>query len=260
MADAAYGLWPLVVLNTLLFIVFAASFFRPRSRRDWRAMGAYRRQIMKTPATRAARRRTALTVAAATLVAGLTLTGCGDDSSGTPATTSPTNTTAPATVEPGAHNRADVDFAQQMIPHHRQAIAMSQMAESHAATRSVKELADQIEKAQEPEIRTMTGWLQAWGEQVPEGMYGMHDTDGMDGMDDGGMMGRQQMMDLDHASSRNFDSMFLTMMIQHHEGAVTMAKAEQQNGAYGPAKDLADQIIKTQTAEITHMRDILHGS
>ncbi|MEU2233528.1 DUF305 domain-containing protein [Streptomyces vietnamensis] len=218
---------------------------------------------MKTT-LRTARRRTALTAAAAALVAGLALTGCGDDSSSTPAATSPIATTAPPTVEPGARNQADITFAQQMIPHHRQAIAMSQMAESHAATRSVKELAQQIEKAQEPEIRTMTGWLQAWGEQVPEGMYGMHDTEGTDGMDDGGMMhgmmGRQQMMDLDHASGRNFDTMFLTMMIEHHEGAVIMANAEKQHGAYGPAKDLADQIIKTQTAEIAHMRDMLHGS
>ncbi|MER5207975.1 DUF305 domain-containing protein [Streptomyces sp. NPDC002825] len=214
---------------------------------------------MKT-ATRTARRRTALTVAAAALVAGLTLTGCGDDGRGTPAPTSPTSTTASATVEPGAHDQTDVDFAQQMIPHHRQAIAMSRMAESHATSGGVRELADRIEKAQEPEIRTMTDWLQAWGEQVPEGMYGMQGTDGMvDGGMMHGMMGPRQMTDLDHASGRNFDTMFLTMMIRHHEGAVAMAGAEKQNGAYGPAKDLAEHIIKTQTAEIAHMRDMLHG-
>ncbi|MFD8645118.1 MULTISPECIES: DUF305 domain-containing protein [Streptomyces] len=211
-------------------------------------------------ATRTARRRLAATAAAAAVTAGLVLAGCDSDGTSTPASTPPaTFTQAPATAQDGAHNQADVTFAQQMIPHHRQAIAMSQMAKTHAATRDVKALADQIEKAQEPEIRTMTGWLTAWGEEVPRGMYGMHDDMGQtSGMP--GMMSGRQMMDLDHGSGRAFDTMFLTMMIEHHEGAITMAKTEKQNGAYTPAKNLADQIIETQTAEIAHMREMLHGS
>ncbi|MEU2231658.1 DUF305 domain-containing protein [Streptomyces vietnamensis] len=65
---------------------------------------------------------------------------------------------------------------------------------------------------------------------------------------------------LDRASGRTFDTMFLTMMIEHHEGAVGMAKTERLKGAYGPAEVLADRIIKTQTAEITQMRAMLHGN
>ncbi|MFF4871470.1 DUF305 domain-containing protein [Streptomyces sp. NPDC000961] len=210
--------------------------------------------------TRTARRRLAATAAATALTAGLVLAGCDSDGTSAPTSTPPTTSAeATATVAAGAHNSADVTFAQQMIPHHRQAIAMSQMAETHAATRDVKALAEQIEKAQEPEIRTMTSWLKAWGEDVPEGMDGMHDDMGqMDGMP--GMVSGRQMMDLDHASGRAFDTMFLAMMIEHHEGAITMAKAEKQHGAYGPAKDLADQIIETQTAEIAHMREMLQAS
>ena len=211
--------------------------------------------------TRTATRRLAAGTAAATLTVGLVLAGCDGNDTSTPASTSPaTSTEVPATAESGAHNAEDVAFAQRMIPHHRQAVVMSQMARSHATTSDVKALAEQIEKAQGPEIRTMTGWLKAWGEEVPDGMDGMHDP----GMGDRngtmpGMMSDRQMTDLDRASGRAFDTMFLTMMIEHHEGAVDMAKAEKQKGAYGPAKDLADQIIKTQTAEIAHMRKMLRA-
>ncbi|MEU7033706.1 DUF305 domain-containing protein [Streptomyces sp. NPDC046237] len=211
--------------------------------------------------TRTAARRLAAGTAAATLTAGLVLTGCDSNDSSTPANTSPaTSAEVPATAESGAHNAADVAFAQRMIPHHRQAVVMSQMARSHATSSDVKALAEQIEKAQEPEIRTMTGWLKAWGEEIPEGMDGMHapgmgDTNGTMP----GMMSDRQMTDLDRASGGTFGAMFLTMMIEHHEGAIDMAMDEKQQGAYGPAKDLADAIIKTQTAEITHMREMLRA-
>ncbi|MBX9427030.1 DUF305 domain-containing protein [Streptomyces lateritius] len=209
--------------------------------------------------TRTTTRRLAGVTAAAALTAGLALAGCDGNDTGAPASTSPaTSTEVPATAEAGTHNAADVAFAQQMIPHHRQAVVMSRMADGHADSRDVKALAEQIEKAQESEIRTMTGWLQAWGEEVPEDMDGMHDP----GMGDPSrttpsMMSDRQMTELDRASGRTFDTMFLTMMIEHHEGAIDMAKTEKQNGAYGPARGLADQIVKTQSAEITHMRGML---
>ncbi|WP_225804012.1 DUF305 domain-containing protein [Streptomyces sp. NK15101] len=97
----------------------------------------------------------ALIAAAAALVAGLTLTGCGEDDPAAPATTSPATTTP----QLGAHDEADVTFAQQTIPHHRQAVTMSQMAESDAATRSVRELADRITKTQTAEIVHMRDML-----------------------------------------------------------------------------------------------------
>ncbi|MCQ8832209.1 DUF305 domain-containing protein [Streptomyces malaysiensis] len=82
----------------------------------------------------------------------------------------------------------------------------------------------------------------------------------MGGMDHGsaspmpGMMDDQQMNEMKHASGRAFDTMFLTMMIKHHEGAVQLGKAEKKQGAYGPAKALADDIITTRTAQIIQMR------
>ncbi|CAL9328361.1 hypothetical protein SUDANB105_00019 [Streptomyces sp. enrichment culture] len=207
---------------------------------------------MKT--TRALHRRTAL-AAAAVAASAFFLAGCGDDGNGS-AATSPSPTTS-VSVPAGEHNQADVDFAQGMIPHHRQAVMMADMAETRASSSDVKALAEEIKKAQEPEIATMSAWLTAWGEEIPRGM------DGMDGMDHGdassmpGMMNDQQMNDMRGASGKAFDTMFLTQMIKHHEGAITMAETEKREGAYGPAKELADDIITAQKAEITHMREML---
>ncbi|QNE78840.1 DUF305 domain-containing protein [Streptomyces finlayi] len=206
--------------------------------------------------TRFLHRRTAL--AAIVAVSALFLTGCGDDGNGS-AATSPSPTTS-ISVPAGERNQADVDFAQGMIPHHRQAVMMSDMAETRASSEDVKALAEKIKKAQEPEIATMSAWLTAWGEEVPQGM------DGMDGMDHGdassmpGMMNDQQMDDMRGASGNTFDTMFLTQMIKHHEGAVVMAETEKKKGAYGPAKELADDIVTAQKAEIIQMRELLGTS
>ncbi|MCX4781598.1 DUF305 domain-containing protein [Streptomyces sp. NBC_01264] len=199
-------------------------------------------------------RRAALAATAA--AAGLVLAACGSsDSTSTPGTTAAT-TTAPASTEADRHNQADITFAQGMIPHHRQAIVMSDMVESHGASNEVKELAEKIKKAQKPEIDTMTGWLKAWGEKVPTGI-GMGHGDDDSGMP--GMMGDLDINRLGNAKGNAFDTMFLTMMIEHHEGAIDMAKTEKEQGAYGPAKALADSIITSQTAEIALMRTMLAG-
>ncbi|WP_314612879.1 DUF305 domain-containing protein [Streptomyces stackebrandtii] len=202
------------------------------------------------------RHRAALATAAAA-VAALALAACGDDGSSSATSTTPPATSAPATTVPaGEHNQADVTFAQGMIPHHRQAILMSEMAQAHASSDEVKALAEEIKKAQAPEIATMTGWLKAWDEKVPTGMDGM---DGMDHDDSGmpGMMDDQRMDQLRGTSGTGFDTMFLTMMIEHHEGAIEMAQTEKTEGAYGPAKTLADDIITAQTAEIAQMKTML---
>lgn len=209
---------------------------------------------MKT--ARSLRRRT--TLAAALAASALFLAGCGDSGNGS-ATTSPSPTTS-VSVPAGEHNQSDVDFAQGMIPHHSQAVLMSDLAETRASSSEVKALAEKIKKAQEPEIAAMSAWLTAWGEEVPQGM------DGMDGMDHGdassmpGMMNDQQMDDMRGASGKAFDTMFLTQMIKHHEGAVAMAETEKKEGTYGPAKELADDIITAQKAEITQMREMLGTS
>ncbi|MEV0017962.1 DUF305 domain-containing protein [Streptomyces tendae] len=221
-------------------------------------------------------RRTALVAATAT--AAFLLAACGGgsgDDSGGSAHEGPhgsASASADAGGTPGnetgekAHNAQDVAFAQGMIPHHRQALEMARLAADRSASAEVENLAARIEKAQDPEITTMTGWLTAWGEDVPEPAAPNASpgaTEPMPGMDHSGhsgmpgMMDGQDMAELEKASGRAFDTMFLTMMVEHHEGAVEMAGTEQAEGRYAPARALADDIVTAQNAEITEMNKLL---
>lgn len=150
-------------------------------------------------------------------------------------------------------NAADVSFAQDMIPHHRQAVEMSDLAPDQAESAEVKDLAVRIKDAQAPEIETMTGWLEDWDEDVPEDMGGMDMGDG--GMP--GMMTAEQMNMLEASTGAEFDQLFLTMMREHHAGAITMADEELEQGKYPEAKELAQDIIDAQEAEIAEIDDLL---
>ncbi|WP_243794814.1 DUF305 domain-containing protein [Saccharopolyspora gloriosae] len=194
-------------------------------------------------------------------VAAVLLAGCTGSDQGMPGMdhgTSPSASQPPA--EAGQHNDADVAFAQGMIPHHTQAIKMSQLAPERAQSEQVKNLARQIEAAQGPEIDTLNGWLQQWGAPAPQGgMPGM-DHGSMPGMDHGGMSGMmapEDMQKLQQAKGAEFDRMFLTMMIKHHEGAVGMAQTELAQGQFPEAKQMAEQIVSSQQAEIKTMQDLL---
>ncbi|MET7422580.1 DUF305 domain-containing protein [Dactylosporangium sp. NPDC005555] len=182
--------------------------------------------------------------------------GCGGSGMdhGTMGNGSPTSAAAPRSG--ATFNATDVKFANDMIPHHRQALDMAGTARSKAATPEVKALADRIAEAQEPEIATMSGWLTAWGEPVPS-PGGMHHGD-MGGMGEmPGMMTDQEMRELSEATGKAFDTMFLRMMIKHHQGAVEMAGIEQAQGQDAAVKQLAARIAADQTAEITEMQGLL---
>lgn len=177
------------------------------------------------------------------IVTVLTLAACGSGSSSSDGS--------------GDFNDADVTFTQSMIPHHEQAVQMAKMAKMHASSSEVKELADKIEAAQGPEIKTMQGWLKDWGKSESGGsMSGMdHGDSGTSGMP--GMMSDSDMSSLDKATGAAFDKMFLTMMVAHHTGAIDMAKTEQSEGKNADAKALAKDIEQAQTTEIAQMKQIL---
>jgi uncharacterized protein (DUF305 family) len=170
------------------------------------------------------------------------------------ATDSASAASAPASQ--GRHNTADVTFAQGMIPHHRQAVEMADLAPDRAQSAEVKKLAADIKKAQAPEIEKLSGWLTSWGETVPaEGAMDHSMHGGMEGME--GMMSAEEMTALGNASGKAFDTAFMEMMIKHHEGAVEMAKTEQADGAHTPARKMAADIIASQSAEIEQMKKLL---
>lgn len=187
----------------------------------------------------------------------LTLAACGDDDSmgdmpgmGPSSTSSsPTNSGSAMTSD---FNDADVAFATDMITHHRQAVEMAELAGTRAKSAQVKDLAAQIKQAQDPEIQQMSAWLTDWGMPVPGDHGGMDMSGSMPGM-----MSSQEMGDLMDASGAEFDEMFLTMMIAHHQGAIEMAQAEQGDGVNADAVALAAQVEQAQTEEIATMQALL---
>lgn len=193
--------------------------------------------------------RRTLTAALASMTAVLTLVACGGTSSN--ATSSAPAANSPASSAP-AGRTGDISFAQQMIPHHRQAVLMADMAlRNKTASAPVRALATQIKKAQGPEITTMTGWLTRWGVPSTAGMSGMQ---GMDGM-----MSKKDMTTLGAATGDTFNRQWLTMMITHHRGAITMSTSVLKTTSTPAVRQLARSIISGQTTEITTMRTLLTG-
>ncbi len=163
---------------------------------------------------------------------------------------------SPATASPGAASAsaaaqvdgADVDFATMMIPHHRQAVEMADLVPSRTQNAWLIAFAQQVKDAQQPEIEQLTRALQSWGKPVPAA----GDDAGHHHMD--GMMTPEQMTNLESLSGEAFDREWITMMIDHHEGAVAMAKDELARGANPEMRGLAQQIVDTQQTEIAELR------
>lgn len=213
---------------------------------------------MRYPRSFMLTRRPARLVGTLALGLGLTLTACGNDE--------PADDTSTQVSETD-HNDADVAFATDMIQHHAQALSMVDLTVNRTLDPEVQQLADAVREAQGPEIETMSDWLQDWDEEIPETMRDHanagHDMEGMgdsmEGMDSDmpGMMSGDDFDELENAPDAEFQTMWLEMMIEHHEGAVEMAEDQQENGQYKPAVDLAGDVVATQTAEIEEMEALL---
>jgi uncharacterized protein (DUF305 family) len=219
---------------------------------------------------------------------------CSNSTTTKEATQSPTPSSAQSsTAAPAAaHNQADMMFARMMIPHHQQAIEMSDMIlGKQGIDPRVVDLAKQIKAAQGPEIQQMQGWLNQWGMpgmngspgNSPADHGGMHGSGtgtaaptpttmpsgsmmpgmpGMPGMGDNtpgmaGMMSPADMQALQNAQGVQASKLFLTQMIQHHQGAITMAQNEIKNGQFKDAITLATSIASSQQKEIDTMNQIL---
>ena len=204
-------------------------------------------------------RRFTVPTLAFTLVA--TLAACGSDDSPSADTTA-TETTAAAEAPSStpaasaALNDADVEFAQGMIAHHEQAVEMAEIAldPNRQAGAEVTDLATRIQAAQEPEIEQMTAWLTEAGESITMDMSEGHDMSSMEGM-----MTAEQMDALAVATGTEFDTMWLEMMIAHHEGAISQSQTVKANGSSPDVLALADQIIAAQQGEIAEMQALLAG-
>lgn len=207
----------------------------------------------------------ALRISAAAAMAAVALAACGSDdatagmdmSSSSPSATSSSEPSAVGTPAEGENNDADVMFAQMMIPHHAQAIEMSDLVlAKDGVDQQVLDLAQQIKDAQGPEIERMTGWLQGWGAEVPDTSMGSMGGMGMGGMD-GGMMSEEDMQALTDAEGPTASRLFLEQMVKHHTSAIAMAQTELSEGQNPEALELAQTIVDTQQEEITTMQELL---
>jgi uncharacterized protein (DUF305 family) len=189
--------------------------------------------------------RTLRALAAIGLV--LTLAACGEDDGGSSDSARSSRT---------EHNAADVAFAADMIQHHAQALSMVDLTMDRRLDPEVQALADDIRAAQAPEIERMSDWLEEWGEEIPETVrdhanaHGDGHDAGATGGDMPGMMSADEMAELADAPDAEFQEQWLETMKEHHEGAVQMAEAQQEDGRYRPALDLAEEIATAQTEEI----------
>jgi uncharacterized protein (DUF305 family) len=156
---------------------------------------------------------------------------------------------AQAGADATAHNDADVMFAQMMIPHHTQAVEMSDiLLAKQGVDPRVVQLATEIKAAQAPEIAQMQGWLTSWGSPAMAPMN--HDS--MQGM-----VSAQDIETLRNAPGPQAAKLYVTQMIAHHEGAIGMAQDEIAKGQYGPAVELSHAIVDTQQREIDQMKAML---
>jgi uncharacterized protein (DUF305 family) len=203
----------------------------------------------------------------ATVLAGLSvLPGC----------TGQATTAGSVSASGQVFNDVDVAFAQQMIIHHRQAVSAAEIAQTHAQDPRVARLATQIVAEQTPQIKTMNGWLQAWGRPTPTTMPHMptrmpHMPTRMPHMSSrmpSPPMVTSQMptimprpdTSLMGMHGAQFDRAFLEMMIRHHERVIATAEMELASGTNPAARQLARTIETSQSAQISQMRQILATS
>jgi uncharacterized protein (DUF305 family) len=212
---------------------------------------------------------------AAALLAAAALAGC----SGSERETQTRGETAPNVVQPGApgeptrtltpeelqeirtpaHTDADVEFMQGMIHHHAQALWMTGLVPKRAASEELRSLALRMDLSQQDEIERMRKWLQARGEPAPElhRIHGHAHGVGLKPMP--GMLDRGQVQQLQDAKGKEFERLFLELMIQHHRGAVRMVEDlyAGDGGAEPEVDAMARHIDSDQLIEIGRMERML---
>jgi len=148
-------------------------------------------------------------------------------------------------------NDADVMFAQMMIPHHQQAIAMSDIAldPNSQASAAIIALATQIKGAQDPEISQMKNLLTTWGKSMEMGS--MDHSSMM-----GGMLSLEEIDTLGQLKGAEFDKAWAKGMIAHHEGAIAMANDVLANGKNSEILALANAVVSGQSAEIKTLKPL----
>lgn len=202
------------------------------------------------------RRTTGLSTVALTAL--LALTACGGSDTSTTASGGTGTPAASSTAIPAnaPYDAQDVAFATDMRAHHAQAIEMADIVLGKGPSAPVKALAERIKAEQSPEISQLDSFLTTFGRPAPAtgSMSGMA---GMDSSSMPGMMSEGDMTTFRNATGTDAEKQFLTLMTEHHSGAITMAQQELSSGTYPQALALAKGIVGGQQREITEMKRLL---
>jgi uncharacterized protein (DUF305 family) len=160
--------------------------------------------------------------------------------------------TATSTDQVAAHNADDIMFAQMMIPHHEQAVQLSNLVPDRSTNPAVVKLAATIADEQQPEINAMKALLLQW--DVDPHTMPDHGGGPMQGMVDDATMAK-----LHGLKGTEFDTLWLQSMIGHHQGAIEMANTEIAKGQSADMITMAKNIVRAQQAEIDQMKQMLGG-
>ena len=175
-------------------------------------------------------------------------------------------------IEPADTNDSDIAFAQMMVPHHAQALAMAAFAPEAGGSKAVRTFAERIAAAQKPEIVLMASWLTKRGQDAPtaaqieKGELGplsmdAHDHHGSHASmaDMPGMASEADLQRLAQVKGEAFDKLFLELMIMHHQGAMAMVDEGLAQGSDLELNELAAGIGADQSAETDRMRQMLES-
>lgn len=155
-------------------------------------------------------------------------------------------------------NKADQKFVQEMIPHHDQAVVMSEMVSNVEVSSETAALATEIIGAQASEIELMKGFLSEWGVEY-DPSSDPHAGHMMSGDESQGMMTDEELAELENSMGSDFEKMWLTMMLAHHKGAIKMAETVITDGKDARVKTLAETIISEQQREIELIQTLLNN-
>ncbi len=171
-----------------------------------------------------------------------------------------TSATAPAA------DSVDVEFAQDMIAHHNQAVEMAAWERDHTTDSALYQLAFDIESTQTAQVGRMQGWLELWGAAgQPVGrqyMTWMAGDPSMSGMSGGvatmpGMASATDLKNLRAATGKQLDVLFLQLMLRHHEGGSSMLSYAAQHASQPQVRNFAEQVLSSQTTEADYMKQLL---
>lgn len=160
------------------------------------------------------------------------------------------DTSTSAAGEAGDYNDTDVHFLGMMVPHHEQAIEMSDvLLGSDVDDAQVRDLAQRIKDGQERENEQMRAWANEWGIDEDMELHSKHIANGM--------FTPEQLEEFSALRGDELRTAFLEMMHYHHEHVIAMTEGEVARGGYAPLQDMAQEMVDVQTAEMAEMEDLL---